>query len=59
MIIINLQTQLEDQKELNNVLSKENTEKDIEQINSFNSENNEEIESQETEIKYLVEEMKK
>tara|TARA_Y100000389_G_C17422004_1_gene497278 strand:+ start:134 stop:559 length:426 start_codon:yes stop_codon:yes gene_type:complete len=58
-LINNLQIQLEEQKELNNVLSKKNSEEDIEQLNNFISENKKDIDSQETELQYLVEEMKK
>lgn len=56
-IITNLQVQLHEQSELNNVLSKENTQEDIDELNEFINTNKQDIKSQLEELSYLVEQL--
>tara|TARA_Y100000389_G_scaffold151766_1_gene151573 strand:- start:79 stop:501 length:423 start_codon:yes stop_codon:yes gene_type:complete len=55
--ISNLQVQLQEQKELNNVLSNDNTQEDIDTLNKFIESNKEDIKSQQEELSYLVEQL--
>tara|TARA_Y100000389_G_scaffold152121_1_gene151992 strand:- start:129 stop:551 length:423 start_codon:yes stop_codon:yes gene_type:complete len=55
--ISNLQVQLLEQKELNNVLSNDNTQEDIDSLNQFIETNKEDIKSQQEELSYLVEQL--
>ena len=56
-VITNLQVQLQEQTELNNVLSKENTQEDIDELNEFINTNKQDIKSQLEELSYLVEQL--
>jgi hypothetical protein len=56
--ISNLQVQLQEQKELNNVLSNDNTQEDIDSLKKFIESNKEDIKSQQEELSYLVEQLK-
>jgi len=56
-VITNLQVQLQEQTELNNVLSKENTQEDIDELNEFINTNKQDIKSQQEELSYLVEQL--